>query len=261
MAAGFPITRHWKRRWMPQREPGGSVVALELAFDAAGGRRDDAPSPGKSRADFVLGDLKGTSCEPAFTAFVAERLRAMGYSVAVNDPYQGAYIVQRYGQPEEGRHSPQIEINPPRGGSTWISARWERSTGSRRSGATFRTAGGRACPVDQGAPGRLTAQWLSAPKTDQSISCDSRASAFCAEQASCRLHRGPAAQTQIEAMFGTTARNAAADAALGRQADAVGELPPSRHIARRSASVRSRVRTRRARRRAFSSSESGGVRP
>ena len=35
----------------------------------------------------------------------------MGYSVAINHPYQGAYIVQRYGLPEEGRHSLQIEIN------------------------------------------------------------------------------------------------------------------------------------------------------
>ena len=69
------------------------------------------PDPGASRADFVLGDLEGTSCEPAFTAFVAERLEAMGYSVAVNHPYQGAHIVERYGQPEEGRHSLQIEIN------------------------------------------------------------------------------------------------------------------------------------------------------
>jgi N-formylglutamate deformylase len=59
----------------------------------------------------VLGDLQGESCEPAFTAIVAERLEAMGYSVAINDPYQGAYIVERHGQPEEGRHSLQIEIN------------------------------------------------------------------------------------------------------------------------------------------------------
>jgi N-formylglutamate deformylase len=69
------------------------------------------PDPGKARADFVLGDLQGGSCEPAFTAIVADRLESMGYSVAINDPYQGAYIVERHGRPEEGRHSLQIEIN------------------------------------------------------------------------------------------------------------------------------------------------------
>lgn len=93
-----------------QREPGGSVWHVNWHSMRPVGDTM-TPDPGKSRADFVLGDLEGRSCEPAFTAFVAERLRAMGYSVAVNDPYQGAYIVQRYGQPEEGRHSLQIEIN------------------------------------------------------------------------------------------------------------------------------------------------------
>lgn len=69
------------------------------------------PDPGNERADFVLGDRQGQSCEPAFTSIVAERLEAMGYSVAINDPYQGAYIVERYGKPREGWHSLQIEIN------------------------------------------------------------------------------------------------------------------------------------------------------
>lgn len=92
------------------REHGGSVWhvnwhSMRPVGDAM------TPDPGESRADFVLGDLEGASCEPAFTTFVAERLEAMGYSVAINHPYQGAYIVQRYGQPEEGQHSLQIEIN------------------------------------------------------------------------------------------------------------------------------------------------------
>lgn len=69
------------------------------------------PDPGEQRADFVLGDRQGTSCEPEFTAFIADSLQAMGYSVAVNHPYQGAYIVERHGHPREGRHSIQIEIN------------------------------------------------------------------------------------------------------------------------------------------------------
>ncbi len=70
-----------------------------------------APDPGRTRPDFVLGDLDGTSCDPALTRFVADHLSELGYSVGLNDPYKGALIVERYGKPEEGRHTLQIEIN------------------------------------------------------------------------------------------------------------------------------------------------------
>ena len=66
--------------------------------------------PGRERADFVLGDRDGTTCEAAFTRFVADTLGALGYSVAINDPYKGVEIVRRYGRPAEHRHSLQIEI-------------------------------------------------------------------------------------------------------------------------------------------------------
>lgn len=64
-----------------------------------------------ARADFVLGDRDGTSCAPAFTEFVRDRLVAMGYSVRLNDPYRGAELVRAYGRPTRDRHSLQIEIN------------------------------------------------------------------------------------------------------------------------------------------------------
>ena len=67
--------------------------------------------PGKPRADFVLGDRDGTTCEPEFTAAVAAILRGCGYDVAVNDPYKGVEIVRRHGRPAERRHSLQIEVN------------------------------------------------------------------------------------------------------------------------------------------------------
>lgn len=70
-----------------------------------------APDPGRDRADFVLGDLDGATCEPGFTRLVAQTLEGLGYSVAVNDPYKGALIVERYGAPDKGVHSLQIEIN------------------------------------------------------------------------------------------------------------------------------------------------------
>ncbi len=66
---------------------------------------------GSQRADFVLGDRDGTTCEPGFTAFVLATLRAMGYAVKVNDPYKGVELVRAYSDPSHGRHSLQLEIN------------------------------------------------------------------------------------------------------------------------------------------------------
>ena len=71
----------------------------------------NADDPGRERADFVLGDRDGTTCEPAFTDLVARTVRGMGYTVAVNDPYKGVELVRRHGRPAENRHSLQIELN------------------------------------------------------------------------------------------------------------------------------------------------------
>ena len=67
--------------------------------------------PGVSRADFVLGDRDGTTCDPAFTDFVALNLRGMGYDVRINDPYKGVELVRAYSDPTEHKHSLQIEVN------------------------------------------------------------------------------------------------------------------------------------------------------
>jgi N-formylglutamate amidohydrolase len=67
--------------------------------------------PGKPRADFVLGDRDGSTCEPAFTALVASVLRGMGYDVKINDPYKGVELVRAFSDPQSQRHSLQIEVN------------------------------------------------------------------------------------------------------------------------------------------------------
>lgn len=69
---------------------------------------EDAAS---ARADFVLGDRDGTTCEPAFMDIVAQLLRKHGYRVVFNDPYKGMEILRLYGRPAEGFHSLQLEIN------------------------------------------------------------------------------------------------------------------------------------------------------
>lgn len=67
--------------------------------------------PGTPRADFVLGDRDGTTCEAGFTATVRDFLAARGYSVAINDPYKGVELVRANGDPAAGRHSLQLEVN------------------------------------------------------------------------------------------------------------------------------------------------------
>ncbi len=64
-----------------------------------------------NHVDFSLGNRDGATCDADFTAFVAQRLRDMGYEVRVNRPFKGMEVVRRYGSPEHGRHSLQVEIN------------------------------------------------------------------------------------------------------------------------------------------------------
>ena len=88
----------------------GAVWHLNChSMPAVGDVRSD--DPGRERADFVLGDRDGTTCEPEYTAFVARTLSDMGYDVAINDPYKGVELVRKHGRPPERRHSLQIEVN------------------------------------------------------------------------------------------------------------------------------------------------------
>jgi N-formylglutamate amidohydrolase len=89
----------------------GAVWHLNLHSMPAVSGRVSEEGPGKPRADFVLGDRDGTTCDGDFTATVAEALRGMGYEVKVNDPYKGVELVRAFSDPKAGRHSLQIEVN------------------------------------------------------------------------------------------------------------------------------------------------------
>lgn len=66
--------------------------------------------PVKPLADFVLGDLDGsTFSEPALQV-IERTLQAHGYSTARNDPFKGVDIIRKHGQPAQRRFSLQIEI-------------------------------------------------------------------------------------------------------------------------------------------------------
>jgi len=88
----------------------GAVWHVDCHSMAARGS-EMTPDGAVVRADFVLGDRDGTTCAPDFTELVRSVLAAKGYDVRVNDPYKGAELVRRHGDPRAGRHSLQIEIN------------------------------------------------------------------------------------------------------------------------------------------------------
>ena len=74
------------------------------------GNKNTPDKPGTLRPDMVLGDLHGKSCKPEFTEVVLEGLTDLGYQVSVNDPYAGAWILERCSDPLKGIHCLQIEI-------------------------------------------------------------------------------------------------------------------------------------------------------
>ena len=89
----------------------GAVWHINCHSMPAVSGRISEEGPGKPRADFVLGDRDGSTCEPEFTAFVAKTLRDMNYEVKINDPYKGVELVRAFSDPAAQRHSLQIEVN------------------------------------------------------------------------------------------------------------------------------------------------------
>ena len=61
--------------------------------------------------DIVLGDCTGLSCSALLTDTVQDFLAGRGYRVIRNNPYAGGYTTQHYGDPANGIHAIQIEIN------------------------------------------------------------------------------------------------------------------------------------------------------
>ena len=66
--------------------------------------------PDKPLADFVLGNLDGSTCDESTMVVVEQALQAAGYSTARNDPFKGVEIIRASGQPARGWHSLQVEV-------------------------------------------------------------------------------------------------------------------------------------------------------
>ena len=87
------------------RQRGVAVLVDCHSMPSNAGRAD------RIKADIVLGDRYGASCDPVFTEAAESHLRALGYAVARNKPYAGGFITEHYGDPGAGWHALQIEIN------------------------------------------------------------------------------------------------------------------------------------------------------
>ena len=66
---------------------------------------------GTKRVDIVLGNNHDTSCSPQLTSYTSESLGRQDLLVCCNTPYSGGYTTCHYGNPTEGVHTLQIEIN------------------------------------------------------------------------------------------------------------------------------------------------------
>ncbi|MDI1327863.1 MAG: N-formylglutamate amidohydrolase [Brevundimonas sp.] len=68
-------------------------------------------SGGARGPDVVLGDRHGSSCEAGLTRRLRRGFEALGWRVALNQPYAGGWTTQTWGRPDEGFHAIQIELN------------------------------------------------------------------------------------------------------------------------------------------------------
>jgi N-formylglutamate amidohydrolase len=66
---------------------------------------------GLSRVDVVLGDCFGASCASPVSQALEDGFKALGYRVVRNTPYAGGFTTRHYGQPRNGVHAIQIELN------------------------------------------------------------------------------------------------------------------------------------------------------
>lgn len=73
------------------------------------------PDPGQERADIILGDRFGKSCDPHYVELLKAIGEEHGYSVKINAPYAGGFNTRHYGKTgpfaEKGAQSLQVEWN------------------------------------------------------------------------------------------------------------------------------------------------------
>jgi len=67
--------------------------------------------PNEQNKLVVLGDLNGVSCSDLLTEKVESIFNQLGYMTKRNNPYAGGFTTEHYGNPIDGVHALQIELN------------------------------------------------------------------------------------------------------------------------------------------------------
>lgn len=67
--------------------------------------------PGQTRAEIVVSDSKGRSCEAHFKDLVIAAYATAGFKVGYNWPYFGGRVTEQYGNPQIGQQTIQVEMN------------------------------------------------------------------------------------------------------------------------------------------------------
>lgn len=65
----------------------------------------------KKTAQWVIGDRYGASSDNIYSDLITAYLQQIGYTIALNSPYSGGYILERHGNPIIRKHALQIEID------------------------------------------------------------------------------------------------------------------------------------------------------
>lgn len=85
------------------RETHGAALLIDChSMPSAGGPRPP---------QIVLGDCHGTSAHPAIVQAIEDHFRRCGWRVGRNVPYAGGHTTRHHGQPAQGIHAVQIEID------------------------------------------------------------------------------------------------------------------------------------------------------
>ena len=67
--------------------------------------------PGETRADIVVSDCLGISCDKSFRDLVISAYVTAGFKVGYNWPYMGGRVTETYGKPSQHHHAIQVELN------------------------------------------------------------------------------------------------------------------------------------------------------
>ena len=105
-----PYHRQLRRLLDDTRQTYGCYLLIDChSMPSIGGPHD--PDAGKRRPDIVLGNCFSTSCNEKVISIIEKVFLELGYDVARNKPFAGGFSTRHYGDPHQGCHAIQIEIN------------------------------------------------------------------------------------------------------------------------------------------------------